>query len=247
MVEFTENKFLGLPLERQHKKCAELLRHLYDNFGSQSSWNLYLTFLKWMGISPPENPPSIKDISDYYHFHLKKAHVSKKEHNLLPDIRQGDRETNEEAWPIAIYLDNVRSAYNVGSMIRTTESLRLGTLYFSLATPPPSHKQVKDAAMGCEKWITCVQGVELDSLPRPIIALETAEDAISLYDFIFPETFTLVVGNEEYGCSDHTLALADYLVEIPLRGRKNSLNVANAFAVAAGEICRQKHFTQGQL
>jgi tRNA G18 (ribose-2'-O)-methylase SpoU len=41
--------------------------------------------------------------------------------------------------------------------------------------------------------------------------------------------------------------LADYLVEIPLRGRKNSLNVANAYAIAAGEISRQKSLTHREM
>lgn len=70
--------------------------------------------------------------------------------------------------------------------------------------------------------------------------METAAEAIPITDFEFPETFTLVIGNEEYGCSDAILAQADYVIKIPLRGRKNSLNVANAFAIAAAEISRQR-------
>lgn len=245
MFDFTQKKFLSLPLERQHKKCAELLRRLYDQYGKEvtaADWELYLELLGWMQQPLPATL-SLKEIADLYHMHLQKAHVSKREHHLLPRIRQGDRLQGEETWPIAIYLDHVRSAHNVGSMIRTAEALALGSLYFSPSTPFPSHKQVKDTAMGADQWISCIQGVELSTLPRPIIALETAEDAVSLYEFIFPFSFTLVVGNEEYGCSDKVLAQSDYCVEIPLRGRKNSLNVANAFAIAAGEISRQKYLT----
>jgi tRNA G18 (ribose-2'-O)-methylase SpoU len=147
---------------------------------------------------------------------------------------------SEEAWPIAIYLDNLRSAHNVGSVIRTVEALAIGSLYFSCQTPFITHQQVQNTAMGSTQWVSCYQGVDLSSLPRPIVVLETSPEALSLYEFIFPSSFTLVIGNEEYGCSDETLKLADYLVEIPLRGCKNSLNVANAFAIAAGEISRQK-------
>lgn len=252
MYDFTQKKFLALPLERQHKKCAELLRRLYDKYAKEEEWSSdwvhYLELLTWMKEPLHLKPHSIKTIADFYHFHLQKAHISKKEHNLLPQVRRGDRLQGAEAWPIAIYLDGLRSAHNVGSIIRTAEALALGSLYFSDATPAASHKQVKDTAMGSDQWIACKQGVELSSLPRPIIALETAEDAVSLYDFIFPDSFTLLVGNEEYGCSDQALSQSDYLVEIPLRGRKNSLNVANAFAIAAGEISRQKCLTdQGNL
>jgi tRNA G18 (ribose-2'-O)-methylase SpoU len=242
MYDFTKKKFLALPIKRQHKKCAELLRLVYDQWMTQdweANWQLYQQLLQWMNI-PPCETVTIKIIADQYHWHQQQAQMSKKEHHLLPQIRKGDRPQGEKAWPIAIYLDHLRSAHNVGSIIRTTEALSLGSLYFSPKTPFITHKQVQDTAMGTIQWVACYQGVALSTLPRPIIVLETSEEATPLYDFIFPSSFTLVVGNEEYGCSDETLKLADYLVEIPLRGHKNSLNVANAFAMAAGEIIRQK-------
>ena len=88
-------------------------------------------------------------------------------------------------------------------------------------------------AMGAAALVPCFRNVLLNDLPRPIIALDTSDEAISLNDFIFPASFTLVLGNEEYGISDAALRLADILVEIPLFGVKNSLNVACAFAIAA--------------
>jgi tRNA G18 (ribose-2'-O)-methylase SpoU len=189
---------------------------------------------------PIEPSLSAQKIADEYHAHLQQARLSKREHHLLPRVRKGDRIHGEEAWPIAIYLDHIRSAHNVGSIIRTVEALSLGSIYFSPQTPFITNKQVQDTAMGTITWLKCYQGIALNTLPRPILVLETGEEAISLYDMIFPSSFTLVVGNEEYGCSNEALELADELVEIPLRGHKNSLNVANAFAIAAGEIQRQK-------
>lgn len=90
--------------------------------------------------------------------------------------------------------------------------------------------------MGTSSLVPCFQHVPLTSLPRPFIALETSDDAIPVSDFIFPETFTLILGNEEYGISEETLAEVDMLVEIPLVGKKNSINIACAFAVAAERI-----------
>ena len=94
--------------------------------------------------------------------------------------------------------------------------------------------------MGSHLFVHAHKNADLNTLKRPIIALETCDKALSLYDFLFPTSFTLVVGNEEYGCSDESLILADFIVEIPLRGHKNSLNVANALAIAANEIVRQQ-------
>jgi tRNA G18 (ribose-2'-O)-methylase SpoU len=253
MYDFTKKKFLALSSHRQHKKCAELLCFVYNKLMNQeeweAEWQLYQQLLEWMN-EPMIQSPSIQKIADRYHAHLQQAALSKREHHLLPQIRKGDRIQGEAAWPIAIYLDHIRSAHNVGSMIRTVEALALGSLYFSPQTPFITHKQVQDTAMGAIQWVNCYQGIELASLPHPMIVLETSQEAISLYEMIFPSSFTLVVGNEEYGCSDETLKRADYLVEIPLRGHKNSLNVANAFAMAAGEISRQLHInkiTESQL
>ncbi|MBA2369682.1 MAG: TrmH family RNA methyltransferase [Candidatus Protochlamydia sp.] len=243
MLDFTERKFLNLPIETKHKKCAEQLRYCYDRLSQgkdiQEEVSIYNRLLRWMD-SPPLPSFKPKEIADRYHLHIQLAKVLKKEHNLLPAIRTGDRAESQTPWTIDIYLDEIRSAHNVGSILRTTEAMALGTVYFSSNTPFIDHKQVKDAAMQTEQWVVCRRGIPLSDLRRPIIALETVERALSLFEFTFPPLFTLVVGNEEYGCSDAALMVADYIIEIPLRGRKNSLNVANAFAIAAGEISRQK-------
>lgn len=249
MFDFTKRKFLELPLKRQHRKCAELLSQMYHRLAEKIDISneilLYDSLITWMHKEKLENI-NPQTISDRYHSHLQLANCSKKEHHLLPRIRTGDRLEGANPWLIDIYLDHIRSAHNVGSIIRTMEAFRLGILYFSDQTPFVDHKQVQDTAMGAQSWITCKKEIALNELSRPIIALETSMDAISLYKFIFPTKFTLAIGNEEYGCSQSTLQEADYIVEIPLRGRKNSLNVANAFALVAGEIMRQRQSIQFQ-
>ena len=57
--------------------------------------------------------------------------------------------------------------------------------------------------------------------------------------FTSPESFTLILGNEEYGLSDEWLEACDHIVTIPMYGFKNSLNVASAYSIAAYEIRRQ--------
>lgn len=240
---FTKRKFLALPDMQRHKKCAELLRQAYEKMaaGAQAEQELsvYNMLMEWSGCPGIKNP-SPKEISDSFHHHAALGAVHHKEHRLLPSIRTGDKAAGAAPWPIAIYLDNIRSAHNVGSILRTVEAFSLGSVHFSPNTPFATHKQVQDAAMGAAAWVDCHSDASLDRLPKPIFALETSDTAAPLYDFPFPEAFTLVIGNEEYGCSDDTLKKADALIEIPLRGRKNSLNVANAFSIAAAEISRQR-------
>lgn len=226
----TKRKFLMWHPVQQNKRCAEALR--------ENDLETYEKWQSWLQLEPVER--SREGLSNRYHFHLAAAGRSLKEHNLLPHVEQGDKEIAEACWPIAIYLDHIRSAHNVGSIIRTCEALSLGTLYFSPQTPPIDHPQVQKTSMGTADWIKAYFCETIEELPRPLIALETTKEAVSLYDFTFPESFTLAIGNEEYGLSEKVLAAADYHIRIPLRGRKNSLNVANAFAMAAAEIQRQR-------
>ncbi len=237
---FSKKRFLALPERQQHKICSDLLRRAHDELlqGELSSEALssYQEIQSW--IADPQPVAALRSsVADAFHHHLALAGLSVREHNLLHP--QVDRQVGAPIKPIAIYLDRLRSAHNIGSIVRTTEAFSLGTLYFSKNMAYIDHKQVKDAAMGAHQWVACHRDTPLEQLPRPIIALETGPHAISIHEYLFPASFTLAVGNEEYGLSKETLSLADHLVTIPLTGRKNSLNVANAFAIAAAEIQRQ--------
>ncbi len=219
-----EIKLFKLPPKTQHRKLAKALRD-----GGE-----YERLCRAMGRDPFPTTTE-EEHSNAYHHHLQAAGQQLKEHNLL--VRTGDREKGEPHLPIDIYLDHLRSAHNVGSIFRTVEALRLGKIYLSEQTPTPDQKQVHDTALGACEWVEWVQG---PPQRRPIIAVETAEGATPLAEFSFPDSFTLVVGNEEYGCSEEMLAAADHVIEIPLFGRKNSLNVANAFAIVAARIREKK-------
>jgi tRNA G18 (ribose-2'-O)-methylase SpoU len=232
-MTFTKRKFLQLDLPQRHKKCAELLRKCYEE--KSTDFTYYGTLLEWMHFLPYEHT-DFQSLADRYHWHLQQAGLSLKEHNLLPSLRTGDRTAKLDFPNIAIYLDHVRSAYNVGSILRTTEALRIGKVYFSEKTPFIDNEKVQRTAMGAAVLVPCFQNVPLSDLPRPIIALDTSDAAIPLSEFIFPEVFTLILGNEEYGISNAALQEADHLIEIPLFGSKNSLNVACAFAIAAAQI-----------
>lgn len=216
-MTWSQKKWASLPLERQHRRAADLLRDgQLDEYAKVATWS------GW---------PPLDDLADRFHWHIQQAGDSLAEHDFL--LRHGDLAEGEPFLPYAIYLDRLRSAHNVGSIFRTCEALRIGRIVLGGSTPEPSK-----SAMGTEAWTKWCRG-QLADCPRPIIALEPAVGATSLYDFVFPREATFVLGNEEEGCSAESLALADHLVEIPLYGRKNSLNVANAFAILAAQLRRQ--------
>ncbi|OGN61396.1 MAG: hypothetical protein A3F40_03160 [Chlamydiae bacterium RIFCSPHIGHO2_12_FULL_27_8] len=243
-TNFTKKKFLSLTYEQKHKKLSEKIRLIYERLLlKQFAKNLfyeYNQFLHWLGYDHFENF-DLKDISQKYHFHLKEAKMNLKEHNLLPTLRTLDGSSKQLPFlDNAIYLDNLRSAYNVGSIIRTTEALRIGSIYFDKNTPYIDNEKVQKTSMGSFELTKCFNNFDIKNLPKPFIGLDTSNESTSIYDFIFPEKFTLVLGNEEIGISNEMLKHLDYLIEIPMRGFKNSINVACAFSICANEIIRQK-------
>ncbi len=229
-----KNKFLTLPEKAKHKYAALLIKNAY---GDESQFIHYKEVEKWLSL--PEIHYSKETLSDRYHEHLRIATLSLKEHSFLPNISHLDHLSSESFLPIDIYLDNLRSAHNVGSIIRSTEAFRLGEIHFSEKTPFIDHNKITKSSMGAEQFVTCHKKSPLSSLRRPLIALETHSEATSLYDFTFPESFSLLLGNEEYGLSESALKASDVIIKIPLVGSKNSLNVASAFSIVASEIRRQ--------
>lgn len=139
-----------------------------------------------------------------------------------------------------VILDNIRSALNVGSVLRTCDALGIDTVIACGLTPDLTNEKVKKTALGAEKSVglkyeqntfTTVQRYKGEGYQ--IIALETGSKAINVSNVIPNEKCCLVVGNEVSGISDDILKIADTIAEIPMKGQKESLNVSVAFGIAA--------------
>jgi tRNA G18 (ribose-2'-O)-methylase SpoU len=235
-MAFTEKKFKSLTIRSQHKHASELIKAIF--LGDLEEIPSYQALEKWLCL-PPINPANKEELSNRYHLHLENAGLCKKEHGLL-HVRHQDTKSITPFLPIHILLCSFRSAFNVGSILRTTEAFRLGTVHFFGHTATPENPKVQKASMGTHDLVPCNTKPNLDSLPRPWIALETASPSTPLSAFSFPETFTLILGNEEFGVPQEILKKCDVILEIPLQGNKNSLNVASAFAITAAYIRDQK-------
>lgn len=233
-MDITKGKFLNLPIHLQHKISSEVLQEIA--LGKDSRVPFYQEIESWLGLSSI-SLTSYEELSTRFYLHRKEANLPISEHTLLY-LKRGDKESQEPFLPIHIALCSLRSAFNVGNIVRTIEALRLGTLCCLGSTPLPTHPKVAKTAMGAS--VPFITDIDLSSLPRPWIALETTSPSTSVYDFSFPNSFTLFLGNEEFGIPQEILLQCDHKVEIPLVGSKNSLNVASAFAIVAG-IIRHKN------
>ncbi|MGE0197961.1 MAG: TrmH family RNA methyltransferase [Simkaniaceae bacterium] len=225
-------------MRRKHKLAGDHLRLLFDQGIIDETYRQMESYLELPPLSP-----SSEAMADRFHLHMEAAAVSIKEHNLL--VKRLDHLSQVPYGSIGVYLENLRSAYNVGNILRTVEAFRLGPVYFSPNTPFVDHPKVIKTAMGVASHVPC-ERKELGTLPHPRIALETVENAPSLFAFDFPKSFTLLIGNEEYGLSQKALEEADHVLQIPLLGSKNSLNVASAFAIVAAQLCNSLRIAAGE-
>lgn len=143
--------------------------------------------------------------------------------------------------PIDVVLDNIRSAYNVGSIFRTADAARIRHVYITGYTPTPEHRSIPKTALGAEHtvpWSHAPDAVALlDQLRADGVTLAALEqtDSPTLIGAINPAQFPLafVLGNEVKGVQQSLLDRCDFALEIPQYGAKHSLNVSVAFGIAA--------------
>jgi tRNA G18 (ribose-2'-O)-methylase SpoU len=151
-----------------------------------------------------------------------------------------------ETMPLTVLIDSVRSAFNLGGLFRTAECFGVRELVLCGYTPLPDQPQVARAALGTETLVAWRYAEELRQVIAeqrasgiPCFALETVAGAPDIAQVAWPFPCALVLGNERFGLDAEVVAACDGVVRIPLFGRKNSLNVVTAFAVAACEVRRQ--------
>ena len=148
--------------------------------------------------------------------------------------------------PIYAILDNLRSAFNVGSIIRTADCALIEKVYCCGITAHPPHKKLDKTSLGALPYVpwehreTTIEVVsELKEKGIAIYALELTNKSRVIWDVSFTLPAAVVLGNEALGVSKEVLHLADEIVEIPMLGYKNSINVAVAFGIVVYEIQRQ--------
>jgi tRNA(Leu) C34 or U34 (ribose-2'-O)-methylase TrmL len=182
-----------------------------------------------------------KRILDLY-FHWREIAGLGPERDMIAGKEEGDREIPLcRPKPYAVLIHNLRSAFNVGSIFRTADCFGFSEINLSGYTPGIEHPALKSAARGCETWVKsrrwespldCINFYKEQNYQ--IIALETGGESIN--NLKWDKKFLLVVGNEELGIAEELLALCDCKVSIQMKGRKASLNVSCAFAVAASFV-----------
>ncbi len=156
--------------------------------------------------------------------------------------------------PVIAVIENVRSAYNVGSLFRTADAFLLEAIYITGYTARPPHKEIRKTALGAEdtvdwKYFPNVKEAvdHLKASGYKVFAVEQVENSISLEKACFDnyEKIAVIFGNEVTGVNQDTIFLCDGSIEIPQLGMKHSLNIATAAGVVLWEIVRTRMLNVG--
>ncbi len=148
-----------------------------------------------------------------------------------------------------LILHNIRSAYNVGAVFRTADAVGISKIYLTGYTPAPLdkfglvRKDIAKTALGAENSIaweyqknisTLISNLKKDNVQ--IVALEQSKKSVDYRKIKIKIKTALILGNEVRGISKQIQDKCDITVEIPMNGKKESLNVSVAGGIAMFEL-----------
>jgi len=148
--------------------------------------------------------------------------------------------TNNE---VIVIAHNIRSAFNVGSIFRTSDAAGIRKIILGGYCPSPPHPKLLKVSLGAEKSIPyekCGQvwreAIDLKKQGYQIVALEKTKQAKNIFNFKPKFPLVLILGNEKRGLSPKILSYCDEVVFIPMKGQKESLNVSVAYGISIYQL-----------
>ena len=150
-----------------------------------------------------------------------------------------------------LILDNIRSLYNVGAIFRIADGAGIDKIYLGGISGWQKNglnPKLKKTALGAEESVAWGHHWQIwriiDELKKDgfqIVALEQTAKSINYLKFKPKFPLALIIGNEKRGVSPGLLKRADKIIELPMSGKKESLNVAVAAGIAIYELNKYRH------
>lgn len=245
MKDFPQHIFEKFSPQKQLKKLYELARLIEKNQYPLDS-SPFKKLKKYHQFLQPSSAELIQKINKEfnkitaldYQFQIylmlleRFIGQSSKEYDFL--IKRGDESIEPKKLQIVCLLDSVRSAHNVGAMLRNAECFGVRKVLLTGLTPAADHPQVIKTAMSTNELLE----VEYHKNPLPciasykqqgyqVIAMETGKKSAPLSEYQLKDDKILILfGHEQFGLSLELLTQADHCLHVPLFGSKNSLNVS---------------------
>ncbi len=262
----TYGKFSSLKKITKYFHLAKELKKLRDDLAEGFETDLLVLRKFYEYLTSSGEIDFIKDIENilsesddrkkferiHFLFHSIKEHFGYPEpENRFVMTTQDKEEGCFARSELILILENLRSAFNVGSIIRSCECFGVKKVYLSGITPDVENQKVIKTAKDAEKYVDieyCPDIAGTISLLKKqnyvVTGAETGTGTIDLRDYIMPSRTVLIFGNEEIGITSDTLTLCDYIVSISMSGKKNSMNVAGAASVFMYEYSKNHRLSE---
>lgn len=255
---FTKKKWRTLPQKSQLRHLIKWLTHCYEKLatnrispkGRQLFAAQYNKVMGWTGLpaaqfpDPADTRAWLEAVSDLIQSLRLAAGKPATDVDLLKNVHINDRSAPLQPRTIDCHLalDGLRSLFNVGAMFRICDAAGFSSLILG-RTLGKENPRVQKTAMGAQNWVIQEKTDDLytallakKAQGYQVVGIETMDTARSFDEIIWTEKTVVVLGNEEYGISSHTLPACDAFAYIPMHGRKNSINVACAASVICFHI-----------
>lgn len=235
-----KNKFQKLSARRQHDILGDLAERARKDINYGNFLTRYAELHSWSSLDRYEPPYWLTNSEALHEFIIF--------HRQLGTLASTHRKVNHLSKPLSwlpvfdieIVIDQIRSPYNVGSILRIIDNFGFKGLVHGTKWLKLDHPQLEKAARGTQQWIPVTYQADLVNYLRehdgPIIGLENDPVATPITEWHPIEEGIIVLGNEEYGIAKIIREICDQLVVIPLHGYKKSLNVHHALAIIAQKI-----------
>lgn len=153
---------------------------------------------------------------------------------------------------IIVIANNLRSCHNVGSLLRTADGIGVEKVFLTGYTPYPQstndkrlphaalkqHSSIVKTSLGAEENLSwehyddpIVVINNFRELGFSIVGLEQSNSSLPIDKWVTPEKVAIIIGRETLGIEEEILSICDEVIEIPMRGKKESYNVVQAAAM----------------
>ena len=173
---------------------------------------------------------------------MRKLRMEELNRKSVDEFKQADKKR------VIVILENIRSAYNVGSVFRTADAFLIESIYVTGYTARPPHKEITKTALGAQdsvewKYFEDTKSAieDIKSKEYKIFAVEQAMNSISLENMndLLIEKMAFIFGNEVSGVEQETILYCDGCIEIPQFGMKHSLNISVAAGIVLWEAVKK--------
>jgi tRNA G18 (ribose-2'-O)-methylase SpoU len=233
--EINEEKFQKLSSKKQHELIGSYAYFCLKNNAPKDFFKKYEIFHSWAELDrfcPGNWLNDNEKLKAYYEFHISYS-INPPENDL--DENAPIKSQWNPVFDLSIFIDEIRSPYNIGSILRIADNFGLKGVYHSSSHINISNPKLKKASMGTYRWIPLVFVKDpvswLLNSKKEIVALETGKDSQNISDWVPIKNSVIVAGNEENGISEKILSCCTKKIHIPMYGFKKSLNVSNAVSV----------------